>query len=75
MVSLREQVLTFNQHKEESLGASWDHFNDLIIFGPDLALQDEVLLQQFYIGLSKDSRESLNAALVGSFLHLNASKA
>jgi hypothetical protein len=68
VVSLRKEILNFRQLKEESIGISWDCFNDLIITGPDLAIQDPVLLQYFYIGLSKDSIESLNAASRGAFL-------
>ena len=47
----------------------------IIITGPDLAIQDPVLLQHFYMGLSKDSMESLDAASRGVFLHLFASEA
>ena len=61
VVSLRKEVLNFRQLEEESLGTSWDHFNELIITGPDLAIQDPIL-QHFYMGLSKDSGESLDAA-------------
>jgi hypothetical protein len=68
-------VLNFRQPEEESLSTSWDHFNELIITSPDLAIQDPVLLQYFYMGLSKDSRKSLNAASRGAFLHLSASEA
>ena len=75
VVSLRKEVLNFRQLEEESLGTSWDHFNELIITGPDLAIQDPVLLQHFYLGLSKDSRESLDTASRGAFLHLAASEA
>ena len=50
-------------------------FNDLIITSPNLAIQDPVLLQHFYIDLSKDSMESLDAASRGAFLHLSASEA
>ena len=46
-----------------------------IITGPDLAIQDTVLLQHFYMGVSKDSIESLDAASRGGFLHLSTSKA
>ena len=52
-----------------------DHFNELIITGLDLAIQDPVLLQYFYMGLSKDSRESLDAASRWAFLYLFASEA
>ena len=75
VVSLRKEVLNFRQLEEESLATSWDHFNRLIITGPDLAIQDPVLLQHFYMGLSKDSIESLNAASRGALLHLFASEA
>jgi len=75
VVSLRKEVLNFRQLEEESLGTSSDHFNDLIIIGPYLAIQDPILLQHFYMGLSKDSMESLDAASRGAFLHLSASEA
>jgi hypothetical protein len=75
VVSLRKEILNFRQLEEESLAASWDHFYDLIITGPDLATQDPVLLQYFYMGLSKDSMQSLDQASRGTFLHLSASEA
>ena len=75
VVRLQKEVLNFRQLEEESLGTSWDHFNDLIIIGPDLAIQDHVLLQHFYMGLSKDSMESLDAASRGALLHLSTSEA
>ena len=75
MVSLRKEVLNFRQLEEESLGTSWDHFNDLIITDLDLTFQDHILLQHFYMGLSKDSMESLDAASRGTFLHLSTSEA
>jgi hypothetical protein len=75
VVSLRKEVPNFRQLEEESLGTSWDHFNELIITGPDLAILNSILLQDFYMGLSKDFRESLNLASRGAFLHLSASEA
>jgi hypothetical protein len=74
VVSLRKEVLNFRQLEEESLAASWDHFNDLIITSPNLAIQDLVLLQHFYMGLSKDSMQSFDQASRGAFLHLSASE-
>ena len=74
MVSLQKEVLNFRQLAEESLGTSWDRFNELIITGSDLAIQDLVLLQYFYMGLSKDSMEPLDQASRGAFLHLFVSE-
>jgi hypothetical protein len=75
VVSLQKEVLNFRQLEEEYLGTSQNHFNELIITGPDLAIQDPILLQYFYMGLSKDSKESLDAAYRGAFLHLSTSEA
>ena len=75
MVRLRKEVLNFRQLEEESLGTSWDRFNELIITCPALAIPGPMLLQHFYIGLSKDSGQTLYAASRGVFLHLSASEA
>ena len=74
VVSHRFEVLSFKQKEQESLGVSWDHFNDLITSGPDLAIQDPILLQYFYMGLSKDSMQFLDLASRGAFLGLCASE-
>jgi hypothetical protein len=74
VVSLQKEVLNFRQLEEEFLGISWDCFNDLIIIGPNLAILDPMLLQHFYMGLNKDSMESLDAASRGAFLYLSTSE-
>jgi hypothetical protein len=75
VVSLRKEVLNFRQLEEESLATSWDHFNELVITSPNLAISDPMLLQHFYMGLSKDSIESHDAASREAFLHLSTSEA
>ena len=75
VVSLRKEVLNLRQLEEESLGTSWNHINSLITTGPDLAIPDPILLQYFYMGLSKDSTQSLNEASRGAFLCLSVSEA
>ena len=64
-----------NKKNKNLLARHGTRFNDLITTGPDLAIQDHVLLQYFYMGLRKDSRESLDAASRGAFLHLSTSDA
>jgi hypothetical protein len=44
VVSLQKEVLNFRQLEEESLGTSWDRFNELIITSPDLAFPNPILL-------------------------------
>jgi hypothetical protein len=52
---------------------AWEHFNTLINIGPDLAIQDPILLQHFYMGLDRKTSKLLNTASGGSFLHVSAS--
>jgi len=73
--SLRKEVLTFRQLEQESLSKSWEHFNELITFGLDLGFPDLMLLQYFYLGLTKESKESLDLASRGAFLHLPITEA
>ena len=75
VVSLRIEVLTFKQKEKWYLGASWDHISSLIIASPDLAISDPMLLEHFYMGLSKDSTQSLDIASRGAFLCLSVSEA
>jgi len=68
VVALRIEVVAFRQLEEEYLAESRDRLTDLILTGPDLGILDPVLLQHFYEGLRKDSRESLNMSSGGSFI-------
>jgi hypothetical protein len=45
----------FLKKEKESLGATWAHFNDLVNSSPNLAIQDHMLLQHFYVGLNGDT--------------------
>jgi hypothetical protein len=72
---LRREVLSFRQLEEESLGMSWDCFNGLINTSLYLAIWDPILLQHFFKGLSKDSKEFIDLASRGVFLHLPISEA
>jgi hypothetical protein len=51
---------------------AWDHFNALINTDPNLAIQDPILLQHFYIGLDRKTSKYLDTASRGSFLHVSA---
>ena len=72
VVKLRSEVLSFKQKKKESLGTAWEHFNTLINTGPDLAIQDPILLQHFYMGLDRKTSKLFNTTSGGSFLHVSA---
>ena len=50
---------------------AWEHFSALINNGPNLAIQDPILLQHFYMGLDRKTLKHLNTASGGSFLHVS----
>jgi hypothetical protein len=74
VVSLRIEVLSFKQKVKESLGAAWACFNGLVNSSPNLAIQDHMLLQHFYMGLSGETAQFLDLASGGAFLHCFASE-
>jgi hypothetical protein len=59
LVNLRTKIIFFKQGDSESMSSSWEHFEPLYKSGPDLGLQDHILLQYFYIGLNRESRAYL----------------
>jgi hypothetical protein len=56
------------------LASSWNHFTTLLASGPDLSLKDPILLQHFYKGLHKNSKQLLDTTSRGSFLHVSSEK-
>jgi len=52
---LRLEVLSFKQKDNETLGKSWKHFSNLLESGPNLNLEDPVLLFHFFSRSSERS--------------------
>jgi len=69
IASLRKEILDFRQDEKESLGATWARFSQLTHAGPNLSIPDHVLLQHFWLGLSKESTLQLDISAGGSFTH------
>ena len=69
LASLRKEILDFHQDEKESLGAAWARFSQLTHAGLDLSTPDHVLLQHFWLGLSKESALQLDISAGGSFTH------
>ena len=66
VVRLRLEILSFKQNKKESLGMAWERFNTLVNTSPDLAIQDPILLQHFYMGLNRCLHQNLGKKNVGT---------
>jgi hypothetical protein len=72
VVKLRVEVLTFNQKKKESLGKAWKCFNTFLNSSPDHTILDPILLQHFFMSLTKKTIEYLNTVVGGLFMHVSA---
>ena len=75
IIKFRREALSFKQREEESLGAAWAHYTELISSGLDLGIPEAMHLQHFACGLSKKSITFLDKASGGSFLRKTISEA
>ncbi|GJN07773.1 hypothetical protein PR202_ga25634 [Eleusine coracana subsp. coracana] len=65
---MRREVVNFEQSTEESLAQAWSHFQSLLKKGPDLGMDDNLLVQTFYMSLKGLSIMHLDSSARGSFL-------
>ena len=75
IIKFRIEALSFKQWEEESLGAAWPRYTELISLGPDLGIPEAMHLQHFACGLRTNSATFLDKAFGGSFLHKTVSEA
>ena len=54
---------------EESIGAAWARFSQLLATCPDWSIPEDVSLHIFYTGLDMDSTDDLDIIAGGSFAH------
>nr|AAQ56465.1 hypothetical protein OSJNBa0074N12.21 [Oryza sativa Japonica Group] len=74
ITALRVEILSFKQIENESIGAAWSRFTNLVQSGPTLPLPEYVLLQHFHTGLDKESAFYLDITAGGSFMHKTSSE-
>ena len=55
IAALWQEILNFQQKEKETIGAAWDIFSILTRSGPDMSTPNHVLLQHFWLWLSKES--------------------
>jgi hypothetical protein len=69
IAALRQEILNFQQEEKETIGVAWDQFLTLSHSSLDLSIPNHVLLQHFWLGLSKKSVLQLDITARGSFTH------
>ena len=60
----------FSNKYGESIPKAWEHFQDYIVECPHHGMDNWLLMQTFYHGLTNSTRETMDAAAGGAFLSL-----
>jgi len=73
--ALRGKISSFQQQHDETVSEAWEHFQDYILECPHHGMENWLLMQTFYHGLSNSTRETMDAAVGGAFLSLTIPQA
>ena len=63
------RISSFQQH-DESVPEAWERFQDYIVECPHHGMKNWLLMQTFYLGLTNNTRETMDATVEGAFLSL-----
>ena len=72
---LKRKDSSFQRQKGEIILEAWEHFQEYILDCPHLGMEDWLLMQSFYHGLTQRAHEQLDATARGSFMSLTFGKA
>ena len=72
--ALRGKISNFQQQKGETILEAWECFQEYISDCPHHGMEDWLLMQGFYHGLTKKAHEQLDATAGGSFMLLTLGK-
>ena len=66
--ALRGKISNFQQQKGETILEAWECFQKYILDCPHHGMEDWLLMQSFYHGLTQKAHEQLDATIGGSFV-------
>ena len=65
--ALRGRISSFQQTRDESIPEAWERLREYVAACPHHGMDDWLILQNFYNGLTPMSRDHLDAATGGAF--------
>jgi len=68
MVSLSNQITSFAQREDDSLYKAWENFKDLLRLYPHHNIQQWIVVQTFYDGITYAMRSMIDAAANGTLM-------
>jgi hypothetical protein len=73
--ALQNKISTFQQLMDETIAEAWEHLQDYISACPHHSMEEWFIIQTFYHGLIRTTREHIDAAAGGSFFALSIQEA
>ena len=73
--ALHGRISSFQQTRMESIPEAWERLQEYILACPHHGMDEWLMLQSFYNGLTATSRAHLDAAAGGAYLDLTIAKA
>ena len=67
--ALRGKIFNFQQQKVETIPEAWEYFQKYILDCPHHEMEDWLLMQSFYHGLTQKAHEQLNATVEDHLCH------
>jgi hypothetical protein len=73
--ALRRKISSFQQTRMESIPEAWERLHEYILACPHYGMDNWLVLQSFYNGLTPISRAHIDVAAGGAFLDFTITKA
>ena len=73
--ALRGRISNFHQASNESIPEAWERLQEYILACPHHGMDNWLILQNFYNGLTQSSRDHVDAAAGGAFFSLTIDRA
>ena len=73
--ALRGRISNFQQASNESIPEAWERLQEYILACPHHGMDNWLILQNFYNGLTQSSRDHVDAAAGGAFFSLTIERA
>ena len=73
--ALRGRIASFQQNASETIPEAWERLQEYILSCPHHGMENWMVLQNFYNGLTPMSKGHLDAAAGGAFLSLTTTGA
>jgi hypothetical protein len=73
--ALRNMISRFQQLQDETIPEAWEHLQEYITACPHHNMEEWLIIQNFFHGLSQRAQDHIDAAVGGAFLSLNVARA